>query len=62
MAFSVKFSMCCCFFYFLFILEGKGFSGRIFHNLTFKCMDALKKKIQHLVDVASNYCSWTHVI
>ena len=34
---------------------------QVIDNLTFKCMDALRKQIQSLVDVWS-YCFWIHAM
>ena len=36
--------------------------GQVFDNLTFKHMDALKERIQPLVDYVLNYCFWIQAI
>ena len=35
---------------------------QLFDNLTFKCMAALKKQIQFLVDYVLSHCFWTYAM
>ena len=35
---------------------------QVFHNLTVKHMDALRKQIQSLADFVLNYCFWTYAM
>ena len=35
---------------------------QVFDNLTFKHMDALRKRIQSIVDDVLNHCFWTHAV
>ena len=59
--FSVKLA-CAIALIFLVCLGGKQLEfEKIFHNLAFKSMDALRKKIHHLADFASNYSSVPHI-